>query len=261
MTGAAPDAGAVAAAAAILRRAKRVLFVTGAGISADSGLPTYRGIGGLYEDAATEEGVPIEVALSGTMLMARPELCWKHIAAIERACRGAKHNAAHEFLAEYERAMPGTWVLTQNVDGFHRDAGSRNLIEIHGNVHEIFCMASSCGWRETVPSYQALALPPRCPRCSALVRPEVVLFGEMLPEPAIEALQRELAAGFDAVFSIGTTSVFPYIAGPVVLAQRQGIPTVEINPGDSEVSGIVDLRLRCGAATALTAIRDAWRGS
>lgn len=259
MSGVAPDAGAVAEAAAILGAAKRVLFVTGAGISADSGLPTYRGIGGLYEDAATEEGIPIEVALSGRMLGERPELCWKHIAAIERACRGATFNAAHAFLAEYERAVPGSWVLTQNVDGFHRDAGSKNLIEIHGNVHEIFCMASACGWRETVASYEKLALPPRCPRCSALVRPDVVLFGEMLPGAAIDALQREMAAGFDAVFTIGTTSVFPYIAGPVVLAQRQGIPTVEINPGESEVSEIVDLRLRCGAAAAITAIRDAWR--
>ena len=258
MTDAAPDAGLVAEAASLLRRAKRVLFVTGAGISADSGLPTYRGIGGLYEDAATEEGVPIEVALSGAMLAARPELCWKHIAAIERACRGARFNAAHAFLAEYERAVPGAWVLTQNVDGFHRDAGSKQVIEIHGNVHEIFCTASACGWRETVPSYESLAIPPRCPRCSALVRPEVVLFGEMLPGAAVDVLQREMAAGFDAVFTIGTTSVFPYIAGPVVLAKRQGVPTIEINPGESEVSEIVELRIRSGAAAALTAIRDAW---
>jgi NAD-dependent deacetylase len=251
------DPAEVRHAADILRGARRALFITGAGISADSGLPTYRGIGGLYEDSATEDGVPIEVALSGPMLGANPALCWKHIGRIEEACRGAKHNGAHAFLAEFERRSPETWVLTQNVDGFHRDAGTRNLIEIHGNVHELFCMAKSCGWTATVPDYASLTLPPRCPDCSALVRPAVVLFGEVLPDSAIRDLQREAMRGFDAVVSIGTTSAFPYIAGPVVVAAKSGIPTIEINPGESEVSGIVSVRLRAGAAAALAAVRAA----
>lgn len=254
----APDPADVQQAADILRGARRVLFVTGAGISADSGLPTYRGIGGLYEDSATEDGVPIELALSGQMLGTDPALCWKHIGRIEEACRGAKHNAAHAFVAEFERRSPETWVLTQNVDGFHRDAGTKNLIEIHGNVHELFCTAKTgCGWTATVPDYAALKLPPRCPKCSALVRPAVVLFGEMLPDSAIRALQREATRGFDAVVSVGTTSVFPYIAGPVVVAAKTGIPTIEVNPGESEVSGIVSVRLRAGAAAALGAVRSA----
>jgi NAD-dependent deacetylase len=252
------DPADVELAADILRGATRVLFITGAGISADSGLPTYRGIGGLYEDSATEDGVPIEVALSGRMLATDPALCWKHIGRIEEACRGAKHNAAHAFVAEFERRSPETWVLTQNVDGFHRDAGTKNLIEIHGNVHELFCTAKNgCGWSTTVPDYTALTLPPRCPACSALVRPAVVLFGEMLPDSAVHALQREAMRGFDAVVSIGTTSVFPYIAGPVVVAAKTGIPTIEINPGESEVSGLVAVRLRAGAAAALGAVRNA----
>lgn len=250
------DPTAVARAADILREASRVLFITGAGISADSGLPTYRGIGGLYQDSETEDGVPIEVALSGRMLASDPTLCWKHIGRIEAACRGAKPNEAHAFIAEYERRKPGSWVLTQNVDGFHREAGSRNLIEIHGNVHELFCTGSSCEWTATVPDYAALAMPPRCPACSALVRPAVVLFGEMLPEDAVRVLQREMTAGFDAVVSIGTTSVFPYIAGPVVIAAQSGVPTIEINPGDSEVSDAVLVRLKARAKEALAAVRE-----
>ena len=251
------DSEQIARAAKILRSAGRILFVTGAGISADSGLPTYRGIGGLYEREETEEGVPIEVALSGVMMASNPALCWKYIAQIERACRGAKFNAAHAFLAEVEAEIPGTWVLTQNVDGFHRAAGSRQVIEIHGDVHRLVCIG--CAWSDVVPDYSGLEIPPRCPGCAGLVRPEVVLFGEMLPDEAVRTMQVELAKGFDAVVSIGTTSVFPYIARPVVEAVISGLPTIEINPGKSVVSELVSLRIEAGAAEALTAIRDVWR--
>jgi NAD-dependent deacetylase len=251
------DPAQIALAAKILRSSRRILFVTGAGISADSGLPTYRGIGGLYERDATDDGIPIEVALSGAMLERDPALCWKYIAQIERSCRGATFNAAHAFLAEVEAAAPGTWVLTQNVDGFHRAAGSRNVIEIHGDVHQLACIG--CSWRDVVPNYAGLEIPPRCPRCSSLVRPRVVLFGELLPDEAVRLMHLQLAKGFDAVVSIGTTSVFPYIAGPVIDAARAGVPTIEINPGQSVVSELVGLRLEAGAAEALTAIRDVWR--
>jgi NAD-dependent deacetylase len=115
-------------------RARSVLFITGAGISADSGLPTYRGIGGLYEEALTEEGFAIEEALSGDMLRERPEVCWRYIHQIERACRGATWNRAHEVLAMMERRYERSWVLTQNVDAFHRRAGSKNVIDIHGDT-------------------------------------------------------------------------------------------------------------------------------
>jgi NAD-dependent deacetylase len=91
------------------------------------------------------------------------------------------------------------------------------------------------------------------------VRPEVVLFGEMLPDDAVRMMQRQLAMGFDAVVSIGTTSVFPYIAGPVIEAALAGVPTIEINPGQSVVSELVSLRLEARAAEALTAVRDVWR--
>ena len=126
------------------------------------------------------------------------------------------------------------------------------MIEIHGNLHDLSCTA--CSWRERVVDFSRLAIPPRCPLCGGIVRPEVVLFGEMLPAAALDRLDRELAQGFDAVFTIGTTSVFPYIAGPVEAARRRGIPTVEINPGESEVSGLVDVRIRTGAREALAAI-------
>lgn len=238
----------------VFARARSVLFITGAGISADSGLPTYRGIGGLYDDATTEEGFEIEDALSGTMLRQRPEVCWKYIHQIERACRGATWNRAHEVLALMEQRYERTCILTQNVDGFHRRAGSQNVIEIHGDIHRLACMR--CQFCDEVEDYASLSIPPRCPECGAIVRPKVVLFGEMLPRVAVSALERELERGFDLVVSIGTTSVFPYIAAPVTLARAAGRDTVEINPGTTEVSHVVAHRVRNRAAVALDAI---WR--
>lgn len=235
-----------------LRDAKSVLFITGAGISADSGLPTYRGIGGLYEDADTPEGISIEEALSGTMMETNPALTWKHIQQIEAACRGASFNRAHEMLAEAEHRYERSWVLTQNVDGFHRKAGSRNVIDIHGDVHSLSCTA--CDYRTTVDDYSGLSPLPSCPECSAHLRPDVVLFGELLPSRKVELMQAELEKGFDVVFSIGTTSVFPYIARPVLLAKHNGKPTVEINPGVTLLSGEVDVRLPLGAVEACDAL-------
>ncbi|MCP4872812.1 MAG: NAD-dependent deacylase [Proteobacteria bacterium] len=229
-----------------------VLFITGAGMSADSGLPTYRGIGGLYEDASVAEGMPIEVALSGPMFRRRPDVTWKYIKQIEAACRGAGPNDGHRALAALERHLDRVWVLTQNVDGLHDAAGSQNVIPIHGDVHNLHC--TRCTWEERVEDYAGLADLPTCPSCEAIVRPRVVLFEEMLPSAGIDALGRELAAGFDLVVIIGTTAVFPYIAGPVFQAARAGLPTVEINPGRSEVTHYVQHRVEQGAAEALTAI-------
>jgi NAD-dependent deacetylase len=236
-------------AVAHIRRARRLLVITGAGISADSGLPTYRGIGGLYEDKLTGDKVPIEVALSGEMLRLEPQLTWKYIHQIESACRGARFNDAHRIIAAMQDRFESVCVLTQNIDGFHRDAGSRDLIEIHGNIHELHCI--QCDYDTWVTDYSAIEIPPRCPKCTALVRPRVVLFGEMLPEAALEALYQQFQGGIDVVLTIGTTSVFPYIAGPVQQARRAGIPTIEINPGDTEVSLIVDHRLKQRAAVAM----------
>ena len=235
-----------------LSRCESVLFVTGAGISADSGLPTYRGIGGLYERADTDEGISIEAALSGAMFQRDPSLTWKYIHQIESACRDAGPNRAHEAIVELERRFERVWVLTQNVDGLHHAAGSKNVIDIHGDVHRLRC--TRCGHRWRVVNYAALAIPPSCPLCDSLVRPEVVLFGEMLPVDRSRTLQSQLMMGFDAVFTIGTTSVFPYIAEPVLDAKRRGRMTVEINPGASEVSQLGDYCLRTGAATTMDAL-------
>lgn len=239
----------------IVNHSKRMLFITGAGLSADSHLPTYRGVGGLYNDQYTAEGIPIEEALSGQMLKLRPELTWGHISRIESACRGATFNRGHQVIAEMESHFEAVWTLTQNVDGFHHKAGTKNLIDIHGTIHDLLCTV--CDYTDQVEDYQHIeALPPFCPWCGELVRPNVVLFGEMLPMQKLETLYREAAQGFDVIFTVGTSSGFPYIVEPIMQAKRFGIPTVEINPGVTEVSRIVDYKIEDRAATVLD---ELWR--
>ena len=246
------NSGSIAQIAKLLKNCKSILFITGAGISADSGLPTYRGIGGLYNDKLTEDGISVETALAGETLQKHPEVTWKYLAQIEENCRNAKFNCGHEVIAEMEKRFERVWVLTQNIDGFHHAAGSRNVIDIHGNMHRLACM--SCKWQGTVKDYSEIDIPPRCPDCAAIVRPEVVLFGEMLPEDKLAVLDRELRRGFDIYFSIGTSSVFPYIQQPMAAAKHLGRTTVEINPDDTEISDLVDIKLRMCAAEALDAI-------
>ena len=239
-------------AADVLQDANRLFVVTGAGMSADSGLPTYRGVGGLYDVDDTEEGLPIEVLLSGEMMAQRPELTWKYLAQVAEACQSATFNRGHEVLVEMESRFERVLVLTQNVDGFHRAAGSTDVIDIHGDLHDLYCGA--CGYCERFEEYTDVELPPSCPRCGGMVRPDVVLFGEMLSPQKLDRMRDAVADGFDAVLSIGTTSVFPYIAEPMRRAHRLGLPAIEINPGDTEVSHLASIRIRCGAAESLDAI-------
>ncbi len=237
-----------------LNASNNVLFITGAGISAESGLPTYRGIGGLYNDDLTEDNMPIEEALSGYMMSLKPDITWKYISKIEEACRGASYNRAHAIIAEMEPHFERLFVLTQNVDGFHNDAGSVNVIDIHGNIRDLQC--TNCFFRLTVADYSELSMPPKCPDCSSVLRPDVVLFGEFLQPEKTSALYTELEKGFDVVFSIGTSSVFPYISGPVLEASKMGIPTIEINPADSEISSMVTVKFSEKAGTVM---EDIWQ--
>lgn len=236
-----------------INTSQRILFITGAGISADSGLPTYRGVSGLYESKNTEDGIQIEHALSGSMIKTNPDISWKYISQIEAACRGKNPNRAHDIIYQLEIIGKNIWILTQNIDGFHQLAGSTNVIDIHGHIYHLKC--TQCRYKIVVKSYQELStIPPLCPSCNSLVRPDVVLFDEMLPIDKLEKLSDELNKGFDLVFSIGTTSVFPYIAQPILDAASKGIPTVEINPSETTVSQYVTYRVQDKAAKTFEAI-------
>ena len=219
------------------------MFITGAGLSADSNLPTYRGVGGLYEEAATEDGISIEEALSGGVFRANPGLTWKYIGQIEAACRGAGPNRGHHVIAHMQSRFRRVVVLTQNVDGFH------------GDIHTLLC--TQCGVRRWVKDFGGLRLPPRCPARGGIERPDVVLFDEMLPMNKVMRLEACLHDGFDLIFSIGTSSAFPYITRPIEEAARWGVPSVEINPSITPISHLVTHKLSSGAALTLDAL---WTG-
>lgn len=241
------DPAVVLQTAAALRHAERILIITGAGLSADSGLPTYRGVGGLY-NGHTDDGLPIEMALSGPMLRCDAALCWKYIAQLGSACLGGQPNAAHYAIAQLQRYKPECWVLTQNVDGYHRAAGSppERLIEIHGNLAPLYCQ--SCGAQDPhLSEHLNRPLPPLCKQCMGVLRPPVVLFEEMLPELALNVLYEEMAKGFDAVLSIGTTASFPYIHEPMLRTRVTGGFTAEINPSSTDHSVHMDAFMRCRA--------------
>ncbi len=212
----------------------------------------------MYDGCDPEEGVPIETLLSAEALAARPELTWKYLLQIERAGRSARPNRGHEVIGEMEGRFERVWVLTQNVDGFHHRAGSRNVIDIHGDLHQVRC--TRCAFEQSVTDYEGFALPPLCTRCGGVLRPNVVLFGERLPPRQLATYRTETERGFDLVLSIGTTSIFPYISAPVLDAYHFQKPSVEINPGETDVTEFVTVKVPLGAATALDAIWSRYNG-
>lgn len=241
----------IAHVAQAIKQAERILLITGAGLSADSGLPTYRGVGGLY-NGHTAEGLPIEAALSGHMLQRDPALCWKYLAELGKACLSAQANAGHYAIAELQRRKPQCWLLTQNIDGYHRAAGSPmdRVIEIHGELAPLYCQ--SCGAVDAeLASHLERPLPPLCKQCVGVLRPPVVLFEEMLPEQAIGTLYDEVRKGFEVVISIGTSASFPYIVEPLLRTRQAGGFTAEINPQRTDLSGRVNVHLQGRALDVL----------
>jgi NAD-dependent deacetylase len=236
---------------AALAKARRVAVLSGAGMSADSGLPTYRGINGLYNDIEIEQNMPIEEILHAYTLARNPALTWKYIAQIDNACRAAGPNDGHRVLAQWDERFE-LWVVTQNVDGFHRAAGSRNVIELHGNLSRLYCCACRAAFDNL--DFDLAVLPPRCLHCDGLVRPDVVLFGELLPQSAVSQYELELARGFDVMLAIGTTAAFPYIADPMLNASARGCMTVEINPDRTALSHDVSYHLAGPAREVLLAL-------
>src|SRR5208337_428593 len=153
-----------------MSQARRLLFITGAGMSADSGLPTYRGRDGLYRvQQKTPHGLSIEQALPGPMLRTRPEITWHYLLELEKTSRHAAPNRGHHVIAEMDGYFDAVWILTQNVDDLHQRAGSRNVLDMHGSLHALECMR--CGQQTTTPDYSNLTLPPRCSECEGSIRP------------------------------------------------------------------------------------------
>jgi NAD-dependent deacetylase len=241
--------------AALLKSARRVLFITGAGVSAESGIPTFRGTAAAFADGRTEEGICFEEVLSGSTFRRTPALSWKYFFRLEQALRNKQPNDAHRAMASLQSDGRFVCVATQNIDGLHQAAGSKAVLELHGNLRRLVC--TECEYQDNPATFEALPALPSCPQCGRLLRPDAVLYEEMLPEDVLWQFEVQQEKGFDLVFSVGTTSIFEYVIRPVVSARRGGIPTVEINPDETGISGLVDFRFASKAGPTLKSLLEA----
>jgi NAD-dependent deacetylase len=216
-----------------LRSARHVAVLTGAGTSAESGVPTFRDAQtGLWASYSPEELATPEA------FQHNPKLVWDWYTWRRELVAGAQPNPGHLALAELEQRVPKFTLITQNVDSLHQRAGSRAVIELHGNISRIICSRE----RIVVTEWADTDEVPVCPQCGALLRPDVVWFGENLPADAMAAAYH--AAGeCDIFLTIGTSALVQPAASLPVRAINQYIMTVEINPDPTPLTNHVDFHL------------------
>jgi NAD-dependent deacetylase len=217
-----------------LRSARSVAVLTGAGISAESGIPTFRGAGGLWKQHRAEQ-------LATPAAFERdPVLVWEWYLWRRGLIAAAEPNAGHLALAHFEEKTPGFTLVTQNVDGLHDRAGSKRIVKLHGDIWETRCL--SCGGGQRDERLQFDAMPPRC-ACGGVLRPGVVWFGEGLPAEAWTAAENAVRSA-QAVVVAGTSAVVYPAASLVPLAKRYGAKIIEVNTEETPVSGLADWPLR-----------------
>lgn len=285
-----PPADPLEAARDLVAGARHALVLTGAGVSADSGMPTFRGEDGLWKEHRPEE-------LATPRAFRRdPRLVWEWYAWRRSEARGCEPNEGHLALARWTVRRPGVWLATQNVDGLHgealrrvrdggavpgspaaegvddgaasggdagdaRDAGDApsaadRLLELHGSLFRVRC--TGCGHREErrapveTGSREAL---PRCPECGGLLRPDVVWFGEPLDRRILDAA-REAGEAADVCLSVGTSAAVEPAASLARIAAASGAGLVEVNPEETPLSPLASVAVRGGAADALPRLLD-----
>lgn len=220
---------------------RRVGVLTGAGISHESGIPTFRGNDGLWKKYKPEELATPEA------FRKNPVLVWEWYEMRRQIIKNASPNPAHYTLAEMEEFFEEFLLITQNVDGLHEKAGSKNVIEIHGNIWRVRC--TFCHFKEYLDT-PLQEIPPRCPRCNQIMRPDVVWFGESYDTELLHTVQ-DFLQRTDLLFVIGSSGM---VAVPVYLArqsQLHGAFVVEINPEPSSYSSFADVVITRKAAEFL----------
>lgn len=224
-----------------LRAARRVAVLTGAGISAESGIPTFRGQGGLWrqyrpEDLATPEAFDAD-----------PKLVWEWYNWRRSLIAKAQPNPGHRALAQLEERVPEFCLITQNVDGLHERAGSRMVVRLHGDIWTLRC--THCGLSCKNEDPELGELPPRC-ACGGLQRPGVVWFGENLPAECWQRAEKASRAA-EVFLVVGTSAVVMPAAGLAAVAKNAGARVIEVNADDTPLSGWVDASLRGPAGKIL----------
>ncbi len=224
-----------------LKEASRIAVLTGAGISAESGVPTFRGAGGLWRRYRPEE-------LATPEAFARdPKTVWEWYVWRRKLIRKAEPNPGHQALVELESRTPHFTLVTQNVDGLHDRAGSRNICKLHGDLWVVRCTA--CGREGLDERTDFPELPPRC-ECGGLLRPAVVWFGEPLPPDAWRTAE-EAMSGAEVALVVGTSAVVYPAAGLIPLAEQAGAKVIEVNLEATPYSGVVDKSFRGKAGEIL----------
>jgi NAD-dependent deacetylase len=240
---------AIEAAAEVLRESGHVVALAGAGLSAESGIPTYRGTGGVW----TRFGEP---TIDGWDLFQVNPIAWWEAALdpenkmtdFARAIDAAEPNPGHIAMAEMEQMGRLAHVITQNIDNLHQRAGTRNLTEIHGNRSLARCM--NCAERVPLDRLDFDRLPPYCVMCGGLMKNDVVMFGEPIPHDSLRECYRQAALA-DAFMVVGTSAVVYPAAEFPVMARRRGAPLIEVNPEETALSGIATHIIRAPAGEAL----------
>ncbi len=240
---------AIASAAALLRNAQRPCVLTGAGVSKESGIPTFRdAMGGLWSQFN-----PMELA-SPFAFQRDPKLVWDFYEVRREKMRPAEPNPGHYALAALEKRFARLPIITQNIDDLHERAGSTGVIHLHGLIARNKCYAACQGEPTLIDvstlTWDASATPPRCPHCGAFVRPDVVWFGEMLPPLALQAA-KNVIYNTDLMLVIGTSGVVSPAAEMPFVAQEHDAKIVEINPYHSEITPIADIWIEARSGEAL----------
>jgi len=223
--------------------ANRVLVLTGAGVSAESGVPTFRGGG----NSAVWKGMPFDVISSSGMLERNLPAVWEWFDYRRTLLESLAPNAAHYEIARWQKRFKDFTLVTQNVDGLHQKAGSQDVVELHGNIWQGRCL--SCRQRYDLSSQR----PDACLECGNLLRPDVVLFGEMLPPGAYE-WAAEKASQCELCFVIGTSALVYPAANLPEIARSAGAYLVEVNPEETPLSELCDAVLMGKAGEVLTMI-------
>jgi NAD-dependent deacetylase len=229
----------------IVGRAARPVILTGAGVSAESGVPTFRdAMTGLWTRYRPEELATPEA------FEADPELVWRWYEWRRKRVIGARPNPGHRALADWQRRRPTLCLITQNVDGLHSEAGSDPVLELHGSLWRDRC--NGCG-RRTPARHPGPPEPPLCPSCESRLRPDVIWFGEALDA---ETMAAALAASrrCDLFMCVGTSSLVHPAADLPLVAVRAGATLVEINPQQTPLSALANYRIASLAGTALSRI-------
>lgn len=232
-----------------LRSAQRVVVLTGAGISAESGVPTFRdALTGLWSNFKPEE-----LATPGAFLR-NPKMVWEWYALRRQLTAQVTPNPGHFALAEMERRVPHFALITQNVDGLHQRAGSRQVTELHGNIGRVKCFEENT----CVSAWDETTVPPRCPHCGSWLRPDVVWFGELLPEEAREAASGA-SANAEVFLSIGTSALVYPAADLPLEALRHGAVLVEVNTEETPLTRRAKFSLRGPSGRVLPElVRAVW---